>query len=211
MIESDKRAFRDLIAALMEAFQREATNGIFISYWLGLRDLELDAVREAVASVFRECKHCPPPAELRELAIGIRSEDRAIAAWSDVQRASSVSYMADLDFGDTTINAVVRHLGGRASFFSRLVESVESEKWLRVEFLKAYQSLSRLNVSEEARQVLIGEADHEPVAGRRSRVRRVTIGCDDARARLGARSTETGSINQHSLNAKSFGLVLSPQ
>jgi len=190
---SDYEKFSEMIGALAVTFDREINAAFLTGYWIALRDLDLSSFTNAVSLALKACDRLPVPAKLRELASGGREEDRAIAAWSDVQRSAAVSYMADLDFQDRTINAVVRHLGGRSSFFARLGSGVEEEKWLRIEFLKAYQSLGRCELSGEACAMLIGEADHESVAGRGGRVRIARIGCDPARARLSAPSDKLKS------------------
>jgi hypothetical protein len=184
MDDSDKPKFSVAITAMLVTFGREATAPQITGYWLGLRDLPLLAVEAAVAKALQTATRLPVPAELRELASGGSSSDRAIAAWSDVQRACSVSYMADLDFGDWIINAVIRNLGGRWNFFERLNAGAESEKWLRVDFLKVYATYAQALPSGEATRPLIGQATHGEVAGRTHQPRLVIIESSDGRAQL---------------------------
>lgn len=184
MDDNEKPKFSLAVTAMIVGLGREATAPMLLGYWIGLRDLTLQQVESAVAKAMQTATRLPVPAELRELAVGGSAESRAIAAWDDVQRAANVSYMADLDFGDWIINAVIRNLGGRWNFFSRLNEGAESEKWLRHEFLKTYAVLASTLPSDEATQPLIGQATHGTVAGRTHQPRLITIKADETRLAL---------------------------
>ena len=140
MDDGDKPRFGTAIGAMLVTFGQEASAPRLLGYWMGLRDLTIEQVEASVAKAMATADRLPVPAELRNMAAGGDGQARAIAAWSDVQRAASVSYMVDLDFGDWVINAVIRNLGGRWNFFERLCAGAESEKWLRIEFLRTYQT-----------------------------------------------------------------------
>jgi hypothetical protein len=157
--------FNTAITAMLETHGQEATTARLYGYELGLSGIPVEYVELAVAKSLSGSKQLAKPAELREIATGGSAEAHAIAAWGEVQRAVTVSYMHDLDFEDRLINAVIRGMHGRQRFFSRF-ESADSEKWLRIDFMKAYTTLSKAGVSEEAAAMLIGEADHGAVKGR---------------------------------------------
>lgn len=182
----DKPQFGILIGALLETSGQESTEARLLGYWVGLRDLTLQQVEAAVEHAIKtNTRHTASPGELRELATGGSRESLAIAAWCDVLFAVSVSYMADLDFADRIINAVIRSLGGRTTFFDRLAGGTDSEKWLRIEFLKNYQMFaSRDEIGQEQIAVLAGSADRDPVLGRTYTPRLEVIAADKLRTSI---------------------------
>ena len=181
MDDSDKERFATAVGAMLVTFGQEASTPRLLGYWLGLKDLTLQQVEHAVGKAMQTATHVPVPAELRSLATGGSSNQRAVAAWSDVQKAAGVSYMKDLDFQDWIINAVIRNLGGRWNFFDRLNAGAESEKWLRVDFLKVYAIYAESLPSDEMVQPLIGQATHGEICGRIHIPKTVCIGADQNR------------------------------
>lgn len=182
MDESKKGAFGVVISAMLETFGQEATKARLLGYWLGMRDLELGQVEEAVGRSLQTATRLPAPAELRELVLGGSGQDRAMAAWGDVLKAIAEGPYRHVDFEDKLINAAIRLLGGWPSFLGRF-EEAESEKWARLDFVKMYGSLVSSGVNGDACRPLAGlsvaEASggiHEPVPRR--------IGCDETRKRL---------------------------
>jgi hypothetical protein len=162
MDANDKVEFRVAIEALFAGFDREATTAMFLAYWMGLQDMRLSEVQEAVAMAMQRSRHLPKPIELRELVRGTE-ETRGELAWLDVLSATALGPYKHLDFVDSGINAAIRSLGGWPTFLSRFTDS-ESEKWARQEFLRAYRGLSRV-VSAESSAPLPGlsEMATEPV------------------------------------------------
>lgn len=148
MQQSDTDAFRDAISALFAALGGEATQATFDGYWLGLSMLSIEEVQRAVALAIASCRSIPKPVELRELVRG-SEEDQALIAWSDFQRAIPLGPYKHIDFSNKTINAVVRHLGGWPQLLARLVDS-ESEKWVRMEFIKTFKGMASAGVDGEA-------------------------------------------------------------
>lgn len=181
MDDSDKERFATAIGAMLVTFGQEASTPRLLGYWLGLKDLTLEQVEAAVGKAMQTSTHVPVPAELRSLASGGNASERAVAAWSDVQKAAGVSYMKDLDFQDWVINAVIRNLGGRWNFFDRLNAGAESEKWLRVDFLKVYAIYAESLPSDEMAQPLIGQATHGEVCGRFHMPQTIRIAADERR------------------------------
>lgn len=184
MTDSQKREFLSSLGALFEMFGQEATTPRITLYWLAMRsECSLDAAKDAMAKSARTASRLPTVAELLEHVNG-KPSDRAEAAWFDVQRSTGISYMADLDFEDRSINAVIRALGGRRAFFERLGAGVESEKWLRIEFMKSYAAFADRALSDEATGVLFGDADRGEVLGRSYQPRLEVVRCDQERAKL---------------------------
>lgn len=184
MVNDDKRDFLASLGAIFEMFGQEGTGSRFELYWMALRDaVTLPEAKHAMSIAIRSASRVPTVAELLEHVEG-KAEDRAIAAWADVQKAASVSYMDDLDFEDRTINAVIRNLHGRPAFFARLCGGTESEKWLRIEFMKVYAAVARGGVGDEASALLAGEADRGLVMGRLHEPNVQRIACDQNRAAL---------------------------
>lgn len=183
MVEADRARFGVAISAMLETFGQEATTERLKGYWLGLRDISIEFVEEAVGKALQTATRLPFPAEIRNLCQGGDTSAKALAAWADVQKAAVVSYMADLDFADYVINAVIRNLGGRSAFFERLNAGSESEKWLRLDFIKVYEVYAARLPSDEMVKPLIGEAMRGEVCGRVHTPRLVVVKADPSRVK----------------------------
>jgi hypothetical protein len=164
MKPEEKPEFAVAIGAMCAAFGTDASKALILGFWMGLSDLTLADVQQAVARSMRECQHLPRPVELRRLAGERTAEASAIAAWGDVQKAIPLGPYKHIDFGDRLINAVVRNMGGWPNFLSRLTDA-ESEKWLRIEFLKCYANLASSGVNGEACEALPGLSQASAVSG----------------------------------------------
>ncbi len=175
MKEIEKAGFAICIGAMLETFGVEATDPILHGYWLGLEDLALDQVKLAVANAIRSRKTVPKPVELRELA-GLITDPNAIAqlAFSKAMDAiSSHGPYKTVSFQDRTINAVIRSMGGWPNFCARFTDA-ESEKWVRIDFIRGYTNYANRPVSEEATAPLIGISEvtnNQPATPK-------LIGCD---------------------------------
>lgn len=176
-------AFKEAIAALALAYGKEGTVAMFNTYWLGLSDLTLEAVQNAVATAIRTSASFPRPVDLRRLAGEQTSEQRAISAWGDVQRAVPRGAYKHIDFADRLINATIRNLGGWPTFIGRF-DGDESEKWARLEFLKTYQALSSSGVNGEACLPLPGLSERTAIGGLLQAPVPLRIDCDANRAVL---------------------------
>jgi hypothetical protein len=189
MNDSDRKRFAQTITALTITFGLELNDARLLGYWMGLKDLTIDQVENAIGKAIQTSTRMPVPAELRSYAMGGTANERAMSAWNDVQKAANVSYMQDLDFEDCIINAVIRNLGGRWNFFERLTSGAESEKWLRIEFVKAYEVYASAIPSDEALKPLIGMATHGEVCGRRHVPRIAMVTADTTRAKIAPKRT----------------------
>lgn len=181
MRPSDIKDYRNAIAALCLTFGREATEELYDAYWMGVSDLPIEALQIAVAAAIRKCQHFPRPVELRAFAGEQSGEQKAIAAWGDVLRAVGLGPYKHIDFQDRLINATVRNLGGWPTFCGRFSDE-ESEKWLRLEFIKAYQAFSSGGVSGEICEPLPGMNEMEPSGGEQRKPVPRLIECSPDRA-----------------------------
>ena len=154
-----------LVALLCEAFGRKPTPATFEVYSIALSDLTDQQVGVAGGIAARRCKFMPTPADLREFAGAVSADDRGIIAWQAVERALPLGPYRHVCFDDPCVNAAIRNLGGWVSFLARLTDA-ESEKWARVEFLKAYAAFYRAGVGEESGAALPGIAECEVVDGK---------------------------------------------
>ncbi len=158
---TERAAFSELIEALAATFQREVSEAMLLGYWLGLHDLALSAVQDAVGRAVHERKFMPVPAELRELAGEMRPEDRAVKAWAAVQGAlHGHDYYDTVVFDDPLTTATVRHLWHNWMQFTEATEA-DDEKWLRKEFERVYCSLMRTGIGRDAARPLLGFFDRE--------------------------------------------------
>jgi hypothetical protein len=193
---TDMKGFRLCIAALFKSFGQEATDAAYDGYFLGLGDLSIETLRSAVARAIRECPHLPKPYDLRKLAgYSTSSEDRAVAAWNDVQRALGYGCYKTLDFQDKLCNAAIRNLGGWPNFCSRFTDA-ESEKWVRQEFLKAYKSFAASGISQDLAKPLPGLSQAEVVDGEIVEPVPRVIQCEPDRARLSVNAVRSIGFTQ---------------
>lgn len=185
--QRDMKSFGTAIAALALTFDKEVTDVMLEAYWIGLCDLTISQVETAVSAGIRQCVFMPKPVELRRYAGEQTHEQRAIDAWNDVLKAIPLGPYKHVDFEDKFINASIRNLGGWPCFISRF-DGPESEKWLRLEFLKTYGAMSSHEVSGELCLPLAGLSQQTAIGGVVQAPRPVLIGCANA-ARLTSSTT----------------------
>jgi hypothetical protein len=160
---SNRSEFRICIQAMFTCLGGEFSDAALLGYWIALNDMELQQVQQACHNAMRTSKFVPKPVELREAVFG-RTDDRAMLAWGDVQRAIPLGSYKHVDFEDKIINASIRNLGGWPAFMSRLTDS-EAEKWTRIEFLKCYTNLYSSGVSGDMCEPLPGLSQMEASQG----------------------------------------------
>jgi Domain of unknown function (DUF6475) len=192
MDDNAKPQFIIAIGAMFETFGVQSTQPILYGYWLGLNDLSLEQVQLAVASAIRTCNHVPKPAELRELAGCNNSETMSLSAWDDVLNAVSYGPYRHVDFEDKAINAVVRSMGGWPNFVSRFTDA-ESEKWVRLEFIRCYKVLASRGLSDEAMAPLAGISQFEFNSPERKPMP-IRIACRDDNRKIGRPSVPAISL-----------------
>jgi hypothetical protein len=143
------------VMALAEMWDKSLSEAGATMYVAALDGLNADEVERAAAMASRTCERFPPPAVLRELAGEQKPEDRAVAAWVQVEKAVQRhgSYRS-VDFEDRTINAAIRSMGGWPALCGR--PESDFDKWGRQDFVKAYTAFARMGVGEEAGAALPG-------------------------------------------------------
>jgi len=155
MIEAEKPAFFTALFALASTMGVEADEPMGLGYWLGMRDLSLQECEQAIEHAIRQSRFMPKPAELRALAGRDTPAGSALRAWMALQRAvSQHGAWASVDFEDKTINACVRVLGGWRQLCTQ--DADEFTKWTAQRFLKEYETLSRVRLSDEQLAPLVG-------------------------------------------------------
>lgn len=148
MDDSNKKQFGLMLAALAELYEKTLTKQQLAIYFQALQDLPIDEVGRAVGRCAQFCKFMPKPADIRERCEGT-AEDQAAIAWNDVLRAQPLGSYRHVSFDDTRINAAIRMLGGWPTMFERCA-TAESEKFYRLDFIKAYKTLAQRQLSDEA-------------------------------------------------------------
>ena len=155
MTENDRPGFVLGINALAATFRQEVTEAMLTGYEMGLGDLPLSAIKQAIVRAMRTKTFMPAVAELRELAGELTIDQRVVKAWGAFEKAVIAhGGYTSVDFDDQTINATVRNLGG----WERLCEMPASEfdKWLRKDFERVYRGLVNTQLSAEEAAPLIG-------------------------------------------------------
>lgn len=182
MVIEDKADFAVAVGAMFATFGQDSTQEIMQGYWLGLNDLDLIQVQQAVAIALKRCKFLPRPAELRDL-IGMNTseEDAAVAAWGDVLRAVRLGPYKHIDFQDKLCNAAIRNLGGWVSFLGKLTDA-KAENFARMDFVKCYKSFAKSGVNGELIAPLQGLAQAQVVNGEVCDPVLHRIACDSNRA-----------------------------
>ena len=143
------------IGAMAEAYRQTITKATIKAYELGLDDLPIEEIEQAVRRALRECKFMPSVSELRELAGVLSPADRAIKAWDIFTRAISVhGCYASVNFDDPVINATVRNLGGWVPVLTEMEE--QGSTWVRKSFERVYKSLATTGISKFQALALCG-------------------------------------------------------
>src|SRR3990167_543645 len=138
-----------VIASLLETFGKEVTPMILMGYWMGLDDLPLQVVKDAVSKAVRAFKFLPTVAELRELA-GVKAvppEALGAEAWERVMREirDTGSYGNPV-FDDPNIATAINRMGGWQSLCGGR-ESEWLHKWGKKEFISEYSSVAMYGAS----------------------------------------------------------------
>lgn len=158
MDERDKQpggAFEHLMLALGATFRVEVTAALRVGYWLGLRDLPLAAVQEAVGKAMATARFMPTPRDLRDLAGVMGVDQRALVAWNAVKRAiRAVGSYRSVDFDDPVVNATVRTLGGWLRLCG--TDSDEMDRFVAKDFQRVYRELSSLKPHQDLTRYLPG-------------------------------------------------------
>lgn len=160
MIDNDKAAFAASLTAIASVHRVELSQPLLQAYWLALSDLTLDQLKHAVGVALREHRWMPKPAELRSIALSgsVDGDAMALASWSALLEAvRTVGPYKSVDFGDPTTHAAIRAVGG----WQRVCDATSDElhRFIRRDYLAAYNGLACKAMSDEATAVLIGDHD----------------------------------------------------
>lgn len=159
-IDNSIGRFATLIGVLGESFRQKVTETTIEAYRIGLYDLPVDAIEKSIHAAIRSCKFMPTVAELRELAGGVKAEDRAVHAFAALEEAiSGVGVYHSPSFDDPLINATVRNLGGWERICTMPGEQFDT--WLRKDFIRTYSAFARTGVNGESTAPLIGLHERE--------------------------------------------------
>lgn len=157
MTPKEKPRFVQAILAMAATFRTEPSEPLYQGYWMGLSDLPLEAVEQAIATALRTSEFLPTVARIRELA-GVRAPDpaeRSTKAWATVMDCMGrLDYYDSVSFDDPVVHATIRALGGWMRFWERL--EGEGREWLGKEFTKGYQHLMATGFSDSAAGYLAG-------------------------------------------------------
>jgi len=196
-MKNDKARKAIAIGALAELYRRQMTDAAIEMFVSALGDLTAEQVEHAARKAAASCKFMPAPVELRELAGKVSHADRAMLAFQALELAiEEIGGYRSPDFDDPAINAIVRHLGGWTRLCAMPCD--EFDRFLRPQFLKAYEAISRNGVGSEAGARLIGEFERENARmgyNRPGDIVPVKTGLPwaDETRRLGERRTATGT------------------
>ncbi len=155
MTPSDHEKFRTIILGMSETFRQKLTAAGIEGFWLGLSDLSIEQVGQAVGKALRSSKWMPTVSELRGFA-GVKTpEQEASDAWETFcEGVSKVGYYDSIDFTDRRINAVAKHLGG----WGRVCELSGDafHVWLRKDFLTTFTDFAQRGVDCSGEYPLLG-------------------------------------------------------
>ena len=152
-----KIAFAEVFATVGVIYQKPMTDEHLRAYWLVLQDVPIDELKKNAMAHIATQKWFPLPCEL----MNANEDADAIRAWDAATAAIHHHGMyRHVNFEDSTVNAVIRHLGGWPEFCA--MEPTQ-ESWLRKEFVKAYKGLAKSGVSREQAAVLPGLSEANEV------------------------------------------------
>jgi len=159
MTPSDFDAFVELMSITAEQYGKTLSDGLMGLYWQALQPYELGAVRSALSAHITNPDtgmFMPKIADIVRMISG-RTEDRALAAWSKVDRAVRViGPYRDVVFDDPAVHVVLVDMGG----WSSLGQKTEDEwPFIRNEFVTRYRGLMTTQREIDRVPALIGIAN----------------------------------------------------
>ena len=151
-----QRAVVQAVTILGEAFRQKVTDTTIRAYELGLADIEPQAIECGLAMALRDSQFMPTVHEFRKLCGVIPVEGRATLAWAAAKKAvREHDYTKSVDFDDSTINAVIRLMGGWENFCN--IECGEKfDVWTRKQFEETYLKLHGSRLSDDMTRPLCG-------------------------------------------------------
>ncbi len=155
MTPSDHAKFVTVITGMSETFRQKLTPAGIEGFWIGLSDLSIEQVGQAVGKALRSSKWMPTVSELQGFA-GVKTpEQEASDAWETLREGiSRVGPYESVDFTDRRINAAVRHVGGWERVCSRAGD--DFNVWLKKEFIADFTSIAERGLDYAAEYPLLG-------------------------------------------------------
>jgi len=145
----EEQEFGRGMTLLLEAFRVELSQVAMEAYWISVQDMSSSSWSQAIMRALKEAKFMPRASELRDFGAAISSDDRAIAAWSEVRNAiAQHGVYQTVDFEDRIVNAAIRGMGGWRHVCMMPCE--EFDVWGRKEFERQYTALARRGVDSRS-------------------------------------------------------------
>jgi hypothetical protein len=115
MLDTDRKDFAELIAAVYAYHRTQVSPAVIAMYWNGCQRWTLEQVRHAIDVLTQDPeagKWIPKIGDITRVLEGT-STQRAAIAWGRVHDAMArVGAYQDVDFGDPAIHAAIQDLGG---------------------------------------------------------------------------------------------------
>lgn len=155
--KADAEKFDELIGFLHAAYGKACDEMTLGAYELGLADLPLKPIAEAVALAMKTSKFLPTIFELRKLAgFDVSPEGRAIIAFAKLTESiKTVGVYKSVVFGDPILNQTIADFGGWIK-----IGDVADDNWnehFRRNFLANYKENAAARRGTMAAQYGIGE------------------------------------------------------
>lgn len=162
MLDSDKKAFSEMLNSIHEFYEKELSIISMDVWWASLSDLTIDEIKLGFNAHTRNTdvgQFMPKPADIRRNCNG-RSVDNATGAWSFVEKAlrHSGGYY-DVVFDDPLIHITIEKMGGWVKLCS--TESEKNLVFVAKEFKDVYRALYGTPAAYEAPPMLNGTMNIE--------------------------------------------------
>lgn len=158
----DQVLFKNWMAMLGEAFDREISKNLSNLYWIALNQFTDEQCESAFKQASVSCKFFPKPAELIELINGPKGNIDDIAmvqANAVINAMKNVGAYKSVVFDDPITMAVIQQ--GYGGWQKMCADSNEDQnKWFRMEFAKIYKAYSSQNVTLSGKLIGIHETEN---------------------------------------------------
>lgn len=138
MKAEDRYEFATCLTACQEALNRKPplTEAAIEIYWSALADLSIEEFRLGLSRHCRSSRFFPSPADILEAVRG-PAEDRALRAWSRVEKAiERHGAYESVVFDDPLIHAVISDMRGWIGICGM---TDDQAPWVQKEFVRRYQ------------------------------------------------------------------------
>lgn len=159
MNAQDKNSFAEMMASLGEYYGKTVSQSLVSMYWQGLEKYDLTALREAFNRHVNNPdsgQYMPKIADVSRM-LGGTSNDRALVAWSKVDKAvRHVGPYRSVAFDDPIIHRVIVEMGGWISLNEK-----KTDEWpfIAKEFENRYRGYAMRGETPEYQPFLTGISD----------------------------------------------------